>query len=266
MPKTILLAIDADYYIFAAACRCEIIEDAIEDITATFSDLQIEIIDALDQAGITGTTKTLLALSCRREDGFRRDVLPSYKANRDDKEKPALMGELVAYVKAKFDCIEAPRLEADDVLGILGSAPSDKYEVVMVSIDKDLKTIPGLLYNSQKKTLTRTDEETANYHFFMQCLMGDSTDGYPGLPRCGPKRAALVLDDGTPSWGKVLREYREGEAQVLQYVEDHDIEYKSLRNFAMTQARVARILRFGEWRIGAGPVLWMPPGFTEEDE
>ena len=44
-------------------------------------------------------------------------------------------------------------LEADDVLGICGSAPN--HNVIMVSDDKDLKSVPAKLYRPMSQRVSR---------------------------------------------------------------------------------------------------------------
>ena len=71
-------------------------------------------------------------------------------------------------------------LEADDVLGILATEPSNE-ERIIVSIDKDLYQIPAKI-SKDGKTFEEISENEANYWHMMQTLTGDSTDGYSGCP------------------------------------------------------------------------------------
>jgi len=75
---------------------------------------------------------------------FRKDVLPTYKANRKDKRKPMILNALRKYVMEKHNGVIWKNLEADDVLGIMATEPSDEKRII-VSIDKDLKQIPALI-------------------------------------------------------------------------------------------------------------------------
>jgi len=77
----------------------------------------------------------------------------------------------------------------------------------------------------------------------LQALTGDSVDGYPGCPGIGPKRAERLLNKET-SWETVVAAYAK---------EGLDEEY------ALAQARVARILRWDEYNIKKEEViLWTP--------
>jgi len=77
----------------------------------------------------------------------------------------------------------------------------------------------------------------------MQAVAGDSVDGYSGCPGIGPVRAERMLKD-QPDWAKVVEIY----------------ESKKLSaDDALVQARVARILRFGEYdQVTETVKLWTP--------
>jgi 5'-3' exonuclease len=64
----------------------------------------------------------------------------------------------------------------------------------VVSIDKDMAQIPGWHVNPTKDDFPRwVSEEEADYFLALQWLTGDSTDGIPGLPGIGPKKAEKLL-------------------------------------------------------------------------
>jgi DNA polymerase-1 len=142
-------------------------------------------------------------------------------------------------------------LEADDLIGMAASsAVSSELSPIIVSIDKDFKTVPCRLYNPDKPELgvIEITSEQADYWFMYQTLTGDSADNYKGCPGVGPKKAEKLLEDKTTlydMWQVVLKAY--------------DSSGLSSRH-ALTQARVARILRYGEYNFGMGKVkLWHPP-------
>ena len=115
---------------------------------------------------------------------------------------------------------------------------------MIVSIDKDLKQIPGLL-SSDGKTIQEVNKAQADYWFLIQTLAGDLTDGYSGCPGIGVKTAEKLLDIKVPlvdNWARVVKAYKKKDyldGEILQ------------------QARVARILRHGEYDHITGAVkLW----------
>lgn len=177
------------------------------------------------------------------KDNFRKDVLPSYKSNRINTRKPMVLPVLREYLQDKHDAIIWKNLEADDVMGIMGT--EDGSETIIYSQDKDLKTIPT--YISQDGIdYELISEAQADYNFMTQTLTGDTTDGYAGLKGVGKITAEKILGTVGQSvdelWDKVLKAYeRKGFTE----------------RDALQQARVARILRAGEYNNNTNEVkLW----------
>jgi 5'-3' exonuclease len=87
-------------------------------------------------------------------------------------------------------------------------------------------------------------------------LVGDTADGYPGLPSVGPKKAEALLKDvfkthkawtlNCPwAWDAVKAAY------IARGLTEAD---------AIKQARLARILRNEDWdAVKKEPILWSPP-------
>jgi len=180
------------------------------------------------------------------KDNYRLDVYSEYKANRVGKRKPMILAELKRHMEAVWDAVSVPTLEADDVIGMAASAAPEHS--IIVSIDKDFKSVPCRLYNPDKPELgvLTISEQEADYWFMYQTLVGDSTDNYSGCKGVGPKKAADILKDKETlfdMWQAVVRAY--------------DSAGLSSKH-ALVQARVARILRNGEYSDGKVQ-LWSPP-------
>jgi len=177
---------------------------------------------------------------------FRKDVLPSYKSNRREKRKPMVLKALRKYVMEKHNGVSWKNLEADDVMGIMATEPALNEERILVSIDKDMKTIPCNL-SQDGSNFEQIPEKLANYNFMIQAIMGDKTDGYDGIEGVGIKTAEKLLLKYTNCtlkdlWGVVKGIYKE-----KGYTEKE----------ALQQARVAHILRHGEYNKKTGKVkLW----------
>ncbi len=152
---------------------------------------------------------------------WRRSVLPSYKENRANKRKPVLWNPLREHLIENHGAVIWPALEADDVIGILATRDS-----IVVSEDKDFKTIPCLLYKPSTGSLTRITKASANRFHLLQTLMGDAADGYKGCPGVGPVKADRILKEG--QWSEVVKAY---------------VEADLMEEDALLQARVAHILR-----------------------
>lgn len=193
----------------------------------------------------------LLVLSDRHVN-FRKEYDPTYKANRKDKPKPELWYVIRDFVEGgelPYESIWYPRLEGDDVLGILVTSPQYRSRSIIVSIDKDMRTLPCRVYFTNKPDdglLTITKEMGQRYHL-SQVVTGDTTDGYPGLKGSGDKAwQALVAQTEDPAelWGLVVQLYEsKGKTE----------------GDALLQARLAYILQFGDYNKTTNKVkLWTP--------
>ena len=80
---------------------------------------------------------------------------------------------------------------------------------IIVSPDKDMRQIPGKLYNLEE-TITITEEEGMRWHL-IQTLAGDQTDGYGGVPGIGVKRAIALLDKDGYTWDTVVKAFKSKE-------------------------------------------------------
>tara|TARA_R100000030_G_scaffold34218_1_gene25569 strand:+ start:100 stop:870 length:771 start_codon:yes stop_codon:yes gene_type:complete len=127
---------------------------------------------------------------------FRYDVARSkpYKYNRRHGNKPPIYYALDAYLQQDpWNFISFKGLEADDLVGIARTLNPGS---IICSPDKDvLQQLPGKHYNYQKAQFHETTEDEAKAFLWKQVLMGDSTDGIPGIPGLGPKTADAIIDN-----------------------------------------------------------------------
>jgi DNA polymerase-1 len=174
---------------------------------------------------------------------FRYTVDPTYKNNRANSRKPLCYVELREQVEADFKCKALPGLEADDVMGIVATTPAvQKRNPIIVSQDKDMQTIPTSVWRQGE--LINVTEEMADYYHMFQTLVGDTSDGYKGCPGVGKVKAEKLLTGITQRWPIVL------EAFLKAGLTEQD---------ALTQARLARILRWSDWdNEKKEPILWSP--------
>lgn len=192
------------------------------------------------------------------ERNWRKQVMPSYKTNRKKLERPLLCGTIRDLLEDRAEVAQYPWLEADDVLGLFATdkdlVPGEK---IIVSIDKDMQSLPCKLFNPRKESLgvRVISEHEADFFFMKQTLMGDPIDGYFGIPRIGPKKADRILADAIQLAGEVSTPQVLWQAVVAAYVAAGLTEQEALQN-----ARVARITRSGEYDIEKHKViLWKPP-------
>lgn len=139
-------------------------------------------------------------------ENFRKQIDSSYKANRDDKPKPAWLQDVRAYLVTEWKAEITENIEADDALGIAQDKSfvdvlcwSDVRQqeikvrkwsntTVICSIDKDLHMIPGAHYNFVKQEWKFVTDNYAIKWFYQQLIQGDSTDNIMGFDgRARPK-------------------------------------------------------------------------------
>ena len=203
-------------------------------------------IKALGHA-IERLTEAVYADSCvvtfSHKQNFRKEFFPGYKAHRTNR-KPIMMADAIEWVTNKFNVKCRPGLEADDVMGIMATRAPGEY--IICSVDKDMKTIPGLHYNWKDDfaEIEEVGDEEAERFWWHQTVVGDRSDGYPGAAGIGEVGARKALAD-------VPREQL-WDAVLACFGGDVDA--------ALLNARCARILTAEYWDFERGkPILWSPP-------
>lgn len=176
---------------------------------------------------------------------WRKDILPSYKSNRKDTRKPLMLPFIRQFMVDNLGATIVDTFEADDLLGIEATSTAD---CIIVSEDKDLKTIPAMVYNPQKDDEpVLIPEFTAAWNHMFQTLTGDSTDGYSGCPKVGPVAAKKILQDidqVEDLWPAVVAAFKK---QNLS------------EEVALQQAQVARICHASDFDKETGKVIpWTP--------
>jgi len=240
MKRTLLIDGDIVAYRYSSTVEQEV--DWGDDVWSLWSDakeakqLILQYLDHLVEA----TAADDFVFTFSDKDNFRKAIYPDYKHNRKGKRKPTCYKGVKTWLESEYESIEMPGLEGDDVMGIL--ATSGKYEeTVIVSEDKDMKTIPGLLWRAAE--MEEISEEYADYYHLYQTLVGDATDGYKGCKGIGDKRATDILSKD-PTWEAVVKAYE----KAGQTEEE-----------ALVQARLARILRASDYNTQTKePILWTP--------
>jgi 5'-3' exonuclease len=241
--------IDGDIVAYRAAAGAQVVSPFDEDkcVASTDMDKMKRSADEYIERCMTATgSESCIVCLTERGREYRKELWPGYKAHRAS-EKPALLYDAVAYLQEDWPTLSIPTLEADDVMGIYGSR--DKNEYIVATEDKDLKTVPCRLFNPgyPKLGIKNISKLAADRFFMWQTICGDTTDGYKGAIGVGPKSVFALLVMKAKSidyaWDIVLKAYRKAGMSV------HD---------ALLNARLARILRDGEWDAKGGVKLWSP--------
>ncbi|TKK39951.1 hypothetical protein PflCFBP13517_18305 [Pseudomonas fluorescens] len=301
MTARIGVALDMDFLIFEAMTVSEHAQDWGDDIWS------LECDHSKARGILGGTIKSILAdieADIRKKnkkpfelvplciisgnDNFRKEVLPTYKANRKGKRKPTGYPAFVEACMQHYgeNAFRWDGVEGDDVCGILMTNPAlaGCDVVVSASCDKDFNTVPGMFMWLTKGKMMRNSEAQADRYHMYQTLIGDVTDGYSGIPGVGPVVAEEFLDDPhyfyeatkvmksgprkgeeVSYWASKPAEELRGTAENPEWPSLWDCMVSLATSKGMTeaellqQAQVARILRWSDWdHENKKPILWKP--------
>jgi len=202
-----ILLIDADSLIFASCYRKretpddELYYTNIEDSRAKFDEQFMSIVNHLEEKYPIDKILTFSG----SKGNFRKLITPKYKANRKKQELPPLLNEMHQFVKEQYDSIWGYGIETDDMVARYWKQISDdigRDEVMIVSIDKDYKQFPCLMYNYhyKHKVILDISEEEAMYNFYEQCIVGDTADNVNYFKGKGKKFAEKHFKDCTTKY------------------------------------------------------------------
>ena len=263
MPKKRTLLIDGDVVAYKASTA---VEQAVEwapgywTWNADFEETCTAVRYALDDIREQLEADKIITCLSDPEANFRLDILPTYKTHRKTVKKPLVLLHVKEWMQEVYGAKVVPSLEGDDVMGILATRPNKSMEErIVVSIDKDLKTIPGLYVRTKAEVdeagaevvggfeVQEITEDEADYNHLYQTLTGDTADGYKGCPGIGPAKVGGVIEMGATipdNWAAVVKAFEKaklGEEEALR------------------QACVARILRYPEYDFKRKePIPWKP--------
>ena len=242
------LLIDCDYIVYKCCAAAESEMDFGDDVivvTSNFSDAMKCVKRDLEKikTEFGSFFDEDLVLFFTSPNNFRKKILPGYKGHRQRK-KPCGFKRVIQELKKQYRVICKDTLEADDALGIYAT----KYPGnVIVSPDKDMRQIPGKLYDFNE-TVTISEEQGAKWHL-IQTMAGDNTDGYSGVPGIGIKKAEKIFEEKGYTWQAVVETF---------------VEKDLTEEDALVNARLARILQTSDYdHKTKEPILWTPPSDYE---
>jgi DNA polymerase-1 len=238
--------IDGDILIYGICSACEYCARFDDDLDVVFCNINEAM--GLAQSALSKykiMAKGDLTIYFTGRGNFRKDLYPQYKAHRKKVRKPAGYAAIRDLLSNNHRIEMEDGLEADDLVGIHHTSCLNRgISSLMISSDKDFKTIPGWLYNPDTDAFTNHTQEDAERNWLFQTLVGDKSDGYPGLDGVGPVGAEKILSKNGPTW---------------KTVEEAFTNSGFTKEFAVLQARMARILRDGEYDYMTKEVkLWQP--------
>ena len=186
---------DADSLVWASAYGVEEdIDLAIEKYNDSFTNIIYDLNEIYDISEVITFNNS--------KGNFRKILDTNYKANRKSSGMPSILTELHDYVTETYNSVSKYSLETDDLVAAYWKniAEEDGRDtVIIVSIDKDYKQLPALIYNYHYKHRCVYDIEPveALYNFYEQMIIGDSIDNVNYCKGYGKKYAEKLLKDCT---------------------------------------------------------------------
>ena len=235
------LLIDADFTVYKCCAASETEMDFGDDVivvTSNFSEAYACVKRELAKIEKVFGSFDELILFFSSPNNFRKKIYPDYKGHRNRK-KPCGYKRVIEKLKTDYRVIIKDGLEADDSMGVYAT----KYPGnIIVSPDKDMKQIPGQLYNFED-VFTITKSEGEKWHL-TQSAAGDNTDGYAGIPGVGIKKATQLFEANGWSWKTLVDAFA-----------DKDLG----EDIALQNARLAKILTAEDYDFDKQePILWDP--------
>ena len=244
------LLIDADFIVYKCCAASETEIDFGEDlivVTSRFTEayeyVERELYNIANDLGCFDESILFFSDSVN----FRKSIDPAYKGHRNRK-KPCGYKRVINKLKEDYPVVVMPSLEADDAIGIYATKEPGH---IICSPDKDMRQIPGDLYDLSNEVVTITKEEGDRWHL-IQTMAGDQTDGYGGVPSIGIKRADALLTEKGATWNTVLETF---------------LEKGLTKDDALMNARLAKILQVEDYDFtNQEPRLWSPSSDSRDDD
>ena len=251
--KTTLL-IDADVLAFEAAVVAEESIEWKDEMWTVHADMALakaRVVNRVEEfKDLMKTNKVIMCLTDRAN--FRRVLNPDYKANRSKSRLPIILRQVKQWIIDELHGEMWPNLEADDVISILATDKEMDEETIIISIDKDFKTVPGIFYDYNRGEYHQPSEEEADNYHLVQAIAGDHTDGYSGVPGIGVTRAQRLLEKDGYTWETVTACYEKAG------LTEQD---------ALMNAWMARLLRAENYSFRTNTIkkLWTPRNYQTKD-
>ena len=197
-----ILLVDADSLIFASCYKKrefptdEKFYTDIDDSKAKFDQQFMSIVNKLEDMYSVDKVITFSG----SKGNFRKLITSDYKANRKAVDLPPLLNEMHDYVKDQYQSVWGHGIETDDIVARYWFELSNEIgrdNVMIVSIDKDYKQFPCLIYNYhyKHKVVLDISEDEALFNFYEQMIIGDTADNVNYFKGKGKKFAEKYLAD-----------------------------------------------------------------------
>jgi len=243
--KKVFLLIDADSILWSA-CTCR--KGSEDD---THGDQMIHDLDMAEHkfeevlfSHINNLTENFnftsigYILFIEGEGNFRYDIDPLYKIKRKEKPEPVLLQKVKNFAIRTQPCFLSHNVETDDSVISTYLLYKDQVNIVILSMDKDIKTFPVVVYDyyHNKRELLVISEEQARKNFWMQMLVGDTADSIIGVSGIGEVKANKILKECKSEFSFMRTVYK-------TYIKKYRCKGKRLflKNYGLLKLRTTNI-------------------------
>lgn len=231
--------IDGDIVLYRSAASCE--PTKTKPIREPL-DVAIQRCDELLYRILEQTGSDQYKIFISGSENFRKTIDPTYKANRP-LEKPEHFHGVRNFLISEWGAEITGGYEADDAIGIASQTLED---TVICSIDKDFLQLPGKHFNFVKNEFLDVSYEEAEFNFWCQMLIGDTSDNVVGIEGIGKKKAPRRLEGLTPDemFDVVLRLYGDKERfyknKTLLHLLRSEDEWASIQEYFLSDPTVSK--------------------------
>lgn len=215
--KEVFILIDADSLIYKS-CVCKKEEDEqgfirdFDEATGKFDEGLFYILNYFEDNYPGMDAHHLLFLEGRGN--VRRSIVTSYKEKRRARELPPLLNDLREWVVEHHPAFVCVNIEADDCIGATWYKYHEEMDLIISSIDKDLRQLPCTLFDyyfarEEGERIMQITPHEAELNFYRQMLVGDAADEVQGIKGVGAKKAEKLLPLSLSTSSLRPRTYRE---------------------------------------------------------
>jgi len=174
---------DADSLVYSSCCG---VDDILDEAIGKFDEIFMSIVNRLEE---TYQIERVITFNNR-----------NYKANRKKQEHPKLLFEMHEHIAEIYSTKNSYGVETDDLVATYWKTLTDELghnNVIIVSLDKDYKQLPCLMYNYHYKHQEIIDISPyeALYNFYEQMIVGDSADNVNYCKGYGKAYAKRLFKD-----------------------------------------------------------------------
>jgi 5'-3' exonuclease len=193
-----LVLFDADSLLWSS---CINVNDDLIEAQGKFDEVFMSIVNYIDE---TWPVEQVLVFAGSRGN-YRKKIDNTYKLNRKKKQLPKQLPNLQEYLNQQWQCKNACGMETDDLISIYWHKLAKQYgrdNLIIVSLDKDYKQLPALIYNyhyKHKEIYDITPQQALN-NFYTQMIVGDSADNVNFCKGYGKKYAQKIFANCTTKY------------------------------------------------------------------